>query len=252
MGIRPLAVTCALAVALSGLSRPALAAQSGLQAPLGEPDEGEEAEEQPPAPAAPLPVLDTTPRWAAGLEGYAGIGVQWTSGDERAHGFVGGLARIRYGFVQAGATFETTDSGEAAQLSEPLQEHWRAIGGFAGVWLPYRHWADIEASLGLTSRSYVNRNQIYGPSGFDRSNAAVTFRLGVSDRMTERLFGPRVGAALVGGVDLQRYSPAWRREFLLPGGGIGATTGVTDIGGVSIGLVVVLGLELGGGVYRPR
>jgi hypothetical protein len=202
--------------------------------------------------AAPFLVLEREPRWAATLEAYAGIGVQATSGDERAHAILGGLARVRYGFVQVGATYETTDSGEAAQLNEPVQEHWRAVGGFAGVWLPYRHWVDIEATLGLSNRSYVNASRIYGSSGFDLSTSTVTFRLGVSDRMTERLFGPRVGAALVGGIDLERYSPTWRREFLLPDGTIGATTGSTDVGGVSIGLVVVLGLEAGGGVYRPR
>ncbi|HEX7669977.1 MAG TPA: hypothetical protein VF395_10350 [Polyangiaceae bacterium] len=98
----------------------------------------------------------------------------------------------------------------------------------------------------------MNASRIYGPGGFDLSTSTVTFRFGVSDRMTERLFGPRIGAALVGGIDLERHSPTWRREFLLPDGTIGATTGSTDVGGVSVGLVVVLGLEAGGGVYRPR
>jgi hypothetical protein len=206
-----------------------------------------EAADEPVVPSIPLPVLEARPRWSAGLEGYAGIAAQWTSGEDRAHGLVGGLARVRFSFVQVGGTFETTDSGEATGLNEPIQEHWRAVGGFAGVWLPYRHWVDVDASLGLSSRSYINPSQIYGPGGFDRSGTLLTFRLGVSDRATERLFGVRVGAALVGGIDLQRHSPAWHRQFLLPGGGVGDTTGTTEIGGVSIALVVGAGFELGGG-----
>lgn len=255
MGIRPSALAGALAVGLwlsSSRSAFAESAAAATPPPTDQPNDVEDADADPVGAAAPFLVLEKEPRWAAGLEAYGGIGVQATSGQDRAHAIVGGLARVRYGFVQVGATYETTDSGEASQLSEPVQEHWRAVGGFAGVWLPYRHWADLEATLGLANRSYVNPSPIYGPGGFDLSTTAVTFRFGVSDRMTERLFGPRVGAALVGGIDLERYSPTWRREFLLPDGTIGATTGSTEVGGVSIGLVLVLGLEAGGGVYRAR
>ena len=261
MGIRSSALAGALAVGTSLSSQHSALAQAASGPSPSLPssvsssdsaDEIEDADAEPVGAAAPFLVLEREPRWAAGLEAYAGIGVQATSGDDRAHAIVGGLARVRYGFIQVGATFETTDSGEAAQLSEQVQEHWRAVGGFAGVWLPYRHWADIEATLGLSNRSYVNPSRIYGPDGFDVSTSTVTFRFGVSDRMTERLFGPRVGAALVGGIDLERHSPPWRREFLLPDGSVGATTGSTAVGGVSIGLVVVLGLEAGGGVYRAR
>lgn len=217
---------------------------------LGAPTPPDDDTEETPVAASPLPILEARPRFAAGLEGYAGIAAVWTSGADRAHGLVGGLARVRFSFVQLGGTFETTDSGEATGLNEPLEEHWRAIGGFAGVWLPYRHWIDLEASLGFSSRRYVNPSSTYGPGGFDVSNTALILRIGVSDRMSERLFGVRVGAALVGGADLQRHSPVWHHQFLLPGGTVGENTGTTAIGGVSIGLVVAAGFELGGGAKR--
>lgn len=116
-----------------------------------------------------------------------------------------------------------------------------------GVWLPYSHWVDVEGTLGLSSRTYANPDAIYGAGGFEHSSTALTLRLGASDRTTSRLLGMRVGAALVGGIDLQRQSQPWRRQFLLPGGQIGETAGATDIGGVSVGLIVAAGFEVGGG-----
>jgi hypothetical protein len=231
------------------------AASDARREPAGDAtDEADEADEadEPARAAVAWPVLDTRPRFAAGLDAYAGIAAQWTNGDERAHGLVGALARFRYGFVEAGATYETTDSGQAAALGEQVQEHWRAVGGFAGVWLPYRHWVDLEGAVGFSSRRYLDPDPIYGPNGFDQSVTELTLRFGVSDRVTPRTVGPRVGAALLVGVDLHRQSPVWRRESLLPSGAVEETTGNTDIGGVSIGLVVAVGLEIGGGVFEPR
>jgi hypothetical protein len=49
-----------------------------------------------------------------------------------------------------------------------------------------------------------------------------------------------------------RLAPAWRREFLVLGGGTGATTGTTPIGGVSLSMVITAGFELAGGGPAER
>ena len=205
----------------------------------------DEVEPEPVAPRGPGLHLDTPAKFGVGLEGYAGILAQFTGGEDRAHGFVGGLLRARFHYVEIGGTAEWTDSGEAGALLEGGIERWRAIGGFAGAFLPFHHWVDVEAAVGVTARRYVNPSTIYGPSGLNETFPALTFRFGVSDRMTNKLVGPRLGAALALGFDLGRADVQWRREYSIAGGGIGEIKGTTAIGGVSIGLVVGAGFEIG-------
>lgn len=189
--------------------------------------------------------LDAPAKFGVGLEGYAGIATQFTSGDERAHGLVGGLLRARFHYVQIGATYEITDSGQATGISENSIEHWQAIGGSAGVFLPFHHWVDMDASVGVSARKYVNKDHIYGDGGLNETVPSLTLRFGVSDRLTHKLVGPRIGAALAFAFDLSRTDVEWRREYGLVGGGTGVTTGTTAIGGISIGLLVNLGFEVG-------
>ncbi|HEX3595783.1 MAG TPA: hypothetical protein VHU80_11790, partial [Polyangiaceae bacterium] len=138
-----------------------------------------------------------------------------------------------------------TDSGTAASLGENQLEHWRAVGGFVGVILPYHHWVDFDGSVGVSSRSYGNGDAIYGERGLSLSMTALTFRFGVSDRMSHKPAGIRLGAALAVSADLSHANPEWSRQYTLVDGSTGETTGTTHIGGVSIGLVVSAGFEVG-------
>jgi hypothetical protein len=221
------------------------AAESAYRGMPPEPDPADEVQPEPVTPRGPSLHLDTPVKFGVGLEGYAGIAAQFTSGEDRAHGLVGGLLRARFHYVEIGGTFEITDSGQATALSENAIEHWQAWGGFAGAVLPFYHWVDLEAAIGVSARRYMNSNSIYGAGGLDETLPSLTFRFGVSDRMTHKLVGPRLGAALAFGFDLGRRDVEWRREYRLQGGGMGETIGTTAIGGVSIGLIVGGGFEVG-------
>ena len=218
-------------------------------APVEPPDEYADVEAEPPAPAAGGFHLDAPSKLGFGIDGYAGIATAFNSGPQRAHALVGGLARFRFHYLQLGGTFEITDSGEAKGLGEAPIENWRNAGGFAGVLLPYARWITLDASVGLGARTYLNSTSIYGANGLSTSLAALTFRLGVSDRMTHKLIAPRLGAALIVSTDLSRADVPWKRRYVSASGEVSETTGTTPIGGVSIALTVTIGLELGG---RPR
>jgi hypothetical protein len=204
----------------------------------------EDAEPEPGARVGP--VLEAPSKFGVDVEGYAGIAAQITEGDNRAHGILGGLLRARFHYVQLGGTFEITDSGQATGLLEESLEHWRAIGGFAGAFLPFNHWVDFDAAVGVSARTYKNSNKIYGDAGMNETVPSLTFRFGVSDRMTKKLVGPRIGAALALGIDLSHSDVEWRRVYGIAGGGTAETIGTTAIGGVSIGLLVGGGFEIGG------
>jgi hypothetical protein len=240
--MRILAAACG--VSILSFSRAGLAA-----AHAEPPDEYADVEPEPPAPAGGGFHLDAPSKLGFGIDGFAGIATAFNSGPQRAHALVGGLARFRFHYFQLGGTFEITDSGEDASLGEGPIEHWRHAGGFAGVLLPYEHWITLDASVGLGARTYGNPTSIYGTNGLSTSLTALTFRLGVSDRMTHKPIAPRLGAALVVSTDLSRADVPWRRRYVAADGTVSETTGTTPIGGVSIALAVTIGLELGG---RPR
>jgi hypothetical protein len=211
------------------------AAEPDYRAPPPQPDIPEDVDLEPePAPSRGFE-LDPPSKFGVGLEGYAGIGTEFTSGDEQAHGLVGGLLRGRFHYVQIGATYEITDA----------VGHWRAIGGYAGAFLPFYRWIDVDASVGVSARTYVDPNSMYGEGGLKETVPSLTFRFGVSDRLTNRLVSPRVGAVLALAFDLARRDVAWRHEYALENGGTSVTTGTTAIGGISIGLLVNLGFEVG-------
>jgi len=210
----------------------------------GGPPPEEVVDEEVAAPAdAPLR-LDPPPNFGFGIEGYAGIAAQITSGEDRAHALVGALARLRYHYVQLGGTFESTDSGQADDLGENRLERWRAFGGFVGVMLPYHHWVDLDASLGVSARNYANSSPIYGDHGLSKTLTALSFRIGVSDRMTHKLAAPRIGAAIAFTADLSHTDAEWHRQ-ILSGGSVTDVTGTVNLGGFSIALLVSAGFELG-------
>jgi hypothetical protein len=131
---------------------------------------------------------------------------------------------------------------------EPVQEHFRTVGGFAGAWLPFSRWVDVDAALGLAWRLYENPSTIYGSRGLREDTSLLTFRLGVSSRSSARLVAARVGAALVVTADVDPRDVAWQRTYLLLDGSEGETRGTTPIGGLTVGLTVGAGFEIGGGV----
>lgn len=193
---------------------------------------------------APVPKewlhVETSPGWAVGLDAFGGIAVLTTSETLIGHDFAGALARIRWRYLQAGATFEITDAIAEGRLVDDSQ--WRAIGGFVGGFLPFRGWVDFELDGGLSSRTYMNPDTRYGPKGYKFSIPALTLRLGVSDRSSSvDRFAIRIGAQLVGAIDLKRYSADWTyvlfaKEF----------TGTIHVGGVSAGLMLVVGFDVAG------
>jgi hypothetical protein len=196
------------------------------------------------ARADPGFVLGPPSPWAVSLEGYAGLLLQGTSGEDRSHALGGGQLRLRFHYLQAGAFIDTTDSGEARGMRETTQEHFRTLGGFAGAWLPFTHWLDLDASVGLGSRFYRNPITLYGAHGLRETTTAMTLRLGASDRSSQHVFGVRAGAALVGSIDLDPRDVVFHRKYLLADGTLAETTGTTPIGGVTIGVLVTAGFEL--------
>jgi hypothetical protein len=211
--------------------------------------EGAEVESGAPAPTefalAPAPRFGAPSRWAVALNGFGGISAQRTSVDWRAHGFGGAELRVRYLYVQAGGFMDRSDSGESRAFRETTQEHYRTVAGFVGAWVPFEDWVSLDASVGFGKRRYRNPISLYGPNGLDETTSVLTFRFGVSDRSSSTaLFAATFGGALVASIDLNPRQAMWRRTFLLPGGGIGETTGTIPVGGWSVGLIVTLGFEV--------
>ena len=207
----------------------------------------DEALTAPPRPSF-VPTLARPPGFGAALEGYAGIALLTGPGDARSRSLIGGLLRFRYRYFQLTGAAEVTDTGQADALNEQLEESWRSLGVFAGAWLPFDRWIDVDAAVGYVDRRFSNPDPIYGPQGMYVGGPALGLRFGISDRFSEKKLGARLGAAVLGTIDLQSLSAPFERRFLLFGGGESVTRGTTDIGGVSIALVVQGGFELGGGV----
>ncbi|HVW25969.1 MAG TPA: hypothetical protein VHC69_11415 [Polyangiaceae bacterium] len=232
-----------------GVSVLSLCRAAGAAAPPPPPEDDVVVEDEPPPPSSHGYHLETPSKLGFGLEGYAGIATAFNSGEDRAHALAGGLARFRLHYFQLGGSFEITDSGADTGLGENPIEHWRAFGGFAGVFLPFDHWATFDATLGLGARTYGNSLSIYGDNGLSKTLTALTLRIGVSDRMTHKLIAPRIGAALAFSSDLSRVDVPWQRRYVDVDGNVSETNGATPIGAISISLVVSIGLEIGG---RPR
>jgi hypothetical protein len=206
-------------------------------------------EDEPPSESSPsfLPALAKPPGLGAALEGYAGIALLTGPGATRSRSVLGGLLRFRYRYVQLAGVAEVSDSGQADALNEQHEESWRSLGVLAGAWLPFDRWIDMDAAVGYVDRRFYNPDRIYGPEGMNSGGPAVAWRFGISDRFKEKKLGARLGAALLGTIDLQPPSVPFERHFMIFGGGEGVSRGTTDVGGVSIALVVQGGLELGGG-----
>jgi hypothetical protein len=219
-----------------------------LEAPAAEGVDAVDEDESAPEPSRPfVPALAKPPGFGAALEGYAGIALLTGPGDTRSRTVLGGLLRFRYRYVQLAGVAEISDSGQAAALNEQHEESWRSLGVLAGAWLPFDRWIDVDAAVGYVDRRFYNPDRIYGPEGMNAGGSAIALRFGISDRFREKKLGARLGAALLCTIDLRTPPVPFERHFMLFGGGEGVSRGTTDVGGVSIALVVQGGLELGGG-----
>ena len=211
-----------------------------------------EEEEAPPeaATGAWEPRVGEGRPFSVGLEAYGGLSLLLTHGpDDQARALGGGLLRLSYWYLQAGATLEASNSGEATALNAPEQEKWAAAGGFAGVLIPFHRWIDVESTIGVVSRTYSNGSRIYGGgAGFEETAPSITWRAGISARSGQGLFGARVGSGFFGSVDMVTHDPVWQRTFHIPGGETLTYSGTTPIGGVSFGFYLSVGLE----VTAPR
>jgi hypothetical protein len=124
-------------------------------------------------------------------------------------------------------------------------DQWRTFGGLAGLHAPYSRWVDFDASLGLAARRYTDTDPRYGPGGYALTNTLLVWRVGVSDRSSESLLGARVGAQLVGSIDLERKEAPWQRVLNADTGEHTIVKGVTRLGGVSMGLLLAVGFDVG-------
>ena len=121
-----------------------------------------------------------------------------------------------------------------------------AVGGFAGTLLPFAGWVDLDATVGLLARRYANPDPRFGPGGYELRSLTLAWRLGISDRAGEDLVGARIGGGLTGGVDFERHVAPWTYETTSSSGQIVSRSGTTAVGGISLGLVVSVGVEIGG------
>lgn len=175
--------------------------------------------------------LKKSPGWSLGLEAYAGIGVLADSDGTRGHELAGGQSILRISYVQMGASME---AGGVELVG------WHKVGGFLGAYLPLVNWVDVDASVGLAKRTYFNGSQRYGAGGLEASTAALTFRLGFTDRLIDERFGLRLGGALLFDADLRHKSASWTYEAA----GQQTSTGTTPVGGYTVGLAATVGFDV--------
>jgi hypothetical protein len=191
-----------------------------------------------PAVAKPsLPLLPTNLRlaepepWALSARGHGGAGLLATSSDSRSHGGGGAELGLRVSYLTLAGHFDHVDY---------VTETSRTVGGLAGTLLPFAGWVDIEAALGAGQRTYRSGDPRFGTRGLEVKVPTLLFRLGISDSAGGPV-GVRFGGGLAASVDLARRGAPWTYGVTdaTPEG----VTGVRDIGGVTFGLFLQLGLE---------
>lgn len=175
--------------------------------------------------------IDNDSGWSLGLDGYVGLSTLTNSERTKGHALAGGVSRLRFSFVQFGATLEVSDL---------VDEQWRSLGGFVGAFVPFTNWIDVDASIGIASRNWISKDTRYGTGGTSLRVPALNFRLGVSDRMMGGLLGPRMGAALLVGLDLDRRDVPWSYQITRSD----SVSGVTQFGGITVALVATIGFDV--------
>ena len=183
--------------------------------------------------------LDSNPGWSIGMEAYAGLGVLSFAEGTRGHALIGGVSRVRIGYVEFGGALEASDY----EL-----ERWRQLGAFVGTFLPFTNWVDVDASVGLAYRDYVSTDTRYGAGGLQVGLPALTLRVGFSDRLAPGMFGARLGGAFLVGIDLARQEANWTYEVAHTQ----TIVGQSRFGGVTFGLVMTAGFDFSFRSRNPR
>jgi hypothetical protein len=182
--------------------------------------------------------LEDTPGWSGSL-GVNGALLALLGSDIRGAYSVGGAAlRLRYQYYTLGGTFELSDSASGTS-------HFRAIGGFAGAFLPFRNWVDVELAARLSLRTYEDRADRFGPAGYTHDTMSLGLSAMFSDRAGSGLFGTRLGGGLALGYDLDQREYAWRAETTDGRGTVvDVHTGVDRVGGFSTSLFLEVALDI--------
>ena len=175
--------------------------------------------------------LKSSPGISIGLESYAGLAVMSDSDASRGHAIAGGLSRLRISNLEMGAGLEVSDLALV---------RWRQVGGFIGAYLPLVNWVDVDATMGLAQRVYLNGDDRYGPGGLDLRSPTLTFRLGFSNRLIDEQLGLRLGAAVLVDADLKHQQASW--QYVQQGQP--TVGGTTSAGGYSVGLAVCVGFDV--------
>lgn len=186
--------------------------------------------------------FETKPGWAVGLDVYGGLGALLGTDTRGSYAFGGALLRGRYRYYEIGGFYELTD--------DPLTSAgaFTAFGGFIGAWLPYRNWVDFEGAVGIGSRTYRDADPRFGPDGYEVSGATLNVRLGVFDRVgLGGAFGGRIGGQILGSYDLSQHDVPWEFSTTEPDGVVVTTRDKSHVGGLSIGLAISIGLDVGQG-----
>jgi hypothetical protein len=185
------------------------------------------------------PRLVQSPGWFGGLEAYGGLLALGGADTRGAYAFAGGQLRVRYDYYQLGAWFDVSDRGKAKT------DGFRSFGGFIGAWLPYRGWVDFELSAGVGARTWTSDDVRYGESGYEVTSPTLDLRVGVSDRTSSfSAFAARIGGQIVFAADLGSSEQPW--ELTRDSNGEPVTeTGVTTVGGFTLGLALVIGFDYG-------
>lgn len=185
--------------------------------------------------------FETNPGWHVGLDLYGGLGALLGTDTRGSYAFGGALIRARYKYYQLGGFYEFTDDPRTSAGA------FNAFGGFLGAWLPFHNWVDLEAALGVGSRTYRDPDPRFGPDGYELGGPTLNFRVGAYDRAGSGLFGGRIGAQIVAGYDLSQRDRPWRLTSTDEDGEVVITRGVSHVGGLTVGLVLTVGLDLGDG-----
>lgn len=181
--------------------------------------------------------IDPSMQLALGLEGYTGPSIIHQKEGFLGQWGTGGLIRGTISVVQLGCALETASG---------LRRGWDSAVFFAGAWLPFTNWVDVEGTLGFGRRRHENLDTRLGPHGATVSLPSAMMRLGISDRSGMGLFGARLGAALLADLDLRRKDVPWEYE-VSENRSAGGTMG---FGGFSVSMVVNVGLDVL--ILRPQ
>jgi hypothetical protein len=185
--------------------------------------------------------FEREPGWAVGLDAFGGLAALLGSDTRGSFALAGALLRGRYKYYELGGFYVTTDDPMSSAGS------YTEFGGIAGAWLPYKNWIDIELAARMSSRTYEDPSSRYGSAGYELSSLTLGFQLGVSDRVRSNKIGGRVGAQIVGALDLNQRDVTWQQVREDSEGMEVLTSGTTHVGGFTIGIQMSLGLDVGEG-----